>query len=304
MGSLGRGVLLLLVLAAILFTFNHARLLARDAAVQRLAASRTQADRVQAEAEAALLADLRRIAADRDVRAALAAGQLGVAASTARLHGLDPGDGLQLLSVDENLRVSTSGGYKRAALWETMRAALEQGEATGIEGEEESGTLAVVAAALGPDSDRQTTTALAIARPLGPELVDAMGRATQTDVSIYTPDGIRRATTRRSADGDRLDGEPAASALWRRWERRQRPFVSATVRRATAVDPVRGRDGGVVAVRELSTPLAYDEGFRRLPGSRRFLLEMLFLGLAALMSGLLGRPARGRGHTPRTGEGR
>jgi hypothetical protein len=292
-GGLGRGLLLLLVLTIVLFTFNRARLLARDVATQRLAASRTLADRVEAEAEAALLADLRRLAADREVRAALDAGQLAAVAVAARRHGLEPADATQALSLDESLRVSTSGAFKRQELWDGMRDALEEGEATGLERDEESGTLALVAATLRP-STSGTTTAFAIARPLGSGFVDAIKRATGTDASIYTPDGIRRATTLLDEEGDRRSGEPAASAPWRRWERRQRPFVSASVSRATAVDPIRNRQGTVVAVREMTTPLAYEEGFRRLPGSRRFLMEMLFLGLAALMAALLARPAAAR----------
>jgi hypothetical protein len=290
--SLSKGILLLLALAAVLFTFNHARLLARNAAFARLEASRAQADRVLADAQAGLLAELRRLQADPEARAAVEHGQLSALAEATRRLGVDPEAGLQLVSVDESLRVATNGTFKRDALWEATRGALEQGEASGVEADEESGALAIVAA-LRPHTDGPTV-ALALARPLDSAFLDAVKAATGIDTSLYTPDGIRRATTMTDEGGDRRDGEPAASALWRRWERRQQPFVSATVSRATAVDPIRTRDRATVAVREISMPLAYKEGFRRLPGSRRLLAELVFLGLAALMAALLARPARGR----------
>ncbi len=290
--ALLRGLLLLLVLAAVLFTFNQTRLLARDLATRRLAGSRLLAEQVQAEAEARLLADLKRLAAESALRDALAAGDIAGVAASARAHGLGSDVTIQVVSVGETLRVVTSGPFNPRTLWEVMRGALERGEATGVEHDEQSSGLSLVAAARGPAADG-STAAIAMARPLDDAFVDAVKAATGLEASLYSPDGVRRATTLKDDDGDRLEGEPAASALWRRWERRQRPFVAASATRATAVDPIRDRHGAVIGVRELSTPLAYNDAIRRLPTSHRFLLELLFLGLAAVMAALLARGSRG-----------
>ncbi len=286
-----RGLLLLLLLAAVLFTFNQTRLLARDLATRRLGASRLLADQVQAEAETRLLTDLKRLAAEPAVRDALPAGDIAAVAASARAHGLGPGATIQVVSVGETLRVVTSGPFNPRTLWEAMRGALERGEGTGVEQNEQSGGLALVAAARAPATDG-TTAAIAMARPLDDAFVDAVKAATGLETSLYSPDGVRRATTLKDDEGDRLEGEPAAGVVWRRWERRQRPFVTASASRATAVDPIRDRHGAVIGVRELTTPLAYNDAIRRLPTSHRFLLELLFLGLAALMAALLGRGGR------------
>jgi hypothetical protein len=227
------------------------------------------------------------------VAAALERGELPAAAAAMRRQGLAPGVGFQVVSVDDNLRVTTSGTFKRGALWESMRRALEGAEAAGIERDEENGALAITAAVL-HRTPGGAATALAIARPLASDFTDAIKEATGLDASIYTPDGVRRATTLVDEDGSRANGETAASVPWRRWEHRQRAFVTATVRRAAAFDPIRSRQGDVVAVRELTARLDYDLGFRRLAGSRRFLAEVLFLALAAMMALLLARPAGGR----------
>ncbi|HEX7126034.1 MAG TPA: cache domain-containing protein [Thermodesulfobacteriota bacterium] len=291
--GLAKGLLALLGLALVLFTFNHARLLAREAATRRLDQSREEADRVQAAVEARVLEEARRLATAPEVAASLEHAEPAAAVAATRRQGLEPTIGLQVVSVDDNLRVTTSGTFKRAEIWDSMREALETGLAAGIERDEESGALAVTAAVLNRTPGR-AATALAIARPLGPDFVDAVKAATGLDASIYTPDGVRRATTLLDEDGSRASGEPAASVPWRRWERRQRAFVTATVSRAAAFDPIRSRQGGVVAVRELTAPLDYELGFRRLAGSRRFLVEVLFLGLAAVMALLLARSARDR----------
>lgn len=291
--GLAKGLLALLGLALVLFTFNHARLLARDAATRRLAQSREQADRVQAAVQARVLEEARRLAATPDVAARLERAEPAAATAAMRRQGLEPGVGLQVVSVDDNLRVTTSGTFKRGEIWESMRRALEEGRAAGIERDDESGALAVTAAVLHRTSGG-AATALAIAQPLASDFTDAVKQATGLDASIYTPDGVRRATTLLDGDGSRASGETTASVPWRRWERRQRAFVTATVSRAAAFDPIRSRQGNVVAVRELTAPLDYDLGVRRLPGSRRFLAEVLFLALAAVMALLLARPARGR----------
>ncbi len=291
--GLAKGLLALLALALILFTFNHTRLLAREQARQRLDVSRQQADRVQARLLAAALDEARRLATTPQVAAALDRGELPAAAAAARKQGLDPASGLQAVSVDENLRVTTSGTFKRGELWESMRRALEAGEATGIERDDETGALAMTAAVLRRVPDG-ATTALAIARPLGSDVTDAIKQATGLEASIYTPDGIRRATTLVDEDGSRADGEPARSVPWRRWERRQEPLVTATVRAATAFDPIRNRQKAVVAVRELTAPLDYRDGFGHLRGKPRYLAELLFLGLAAIMAVLLARPSRAK----------
>ena len=291
--GLAKGLLALLGLALILFTFNHARLLAREAATHRLDQSREEADRVQAAIEAQVLEEARRLATAPEVAASLERAEPAAAVAATRRQGLEPAVGLQVVSVDDNLRVTTSGTFKRAEIWDSMREALETGSAAGIERDEESGALAVTAAVLSRTPGRPAT-ALAIARPLGSDFADAVKAATGLDASIYTPDGVRRATTLLEADGSRASGSPAASVPWRRWERRQRAFVTATVSRAAAFDPIRSRQGDVVAVRELTAPLDYELGFRRLAGSRRFLVEVLFLGLAAVMAFLLARSARER----------
>lgn len=290
--GLAKGLLALLGVALVLFTFNHTRLIARELATQRLEASREAADRVQGSREAAALEEVRRLATAPEVAAALDRGDPVEVATAARRQGLEPDTGLQAVSVGEHLRVTTSGTFKRGGMWDSMRRALETGSATGVERDEETGALAITAALL--RTARGETAALAIARPIGSELTDAIKAATGLDASLYTPDGIRRATTVLDEDGSRADGEAAAGVPWRRWERRQRPLVTATARQATAFDPIIGVHGEVVAVRELTAPLDYEAGFARLPGRRRFLAEVVFLGLAALMAALLARGSRAR----------
>ncbi len=282
-----RGLLLLLLLAVALFAFNQTRLLARDLAAQRLAASRLLADQVQAEAEAQLLADLEHLAAEPTLRDALGRGEIAAAVVAARAQGLAPGITVQVVSVGEALRVVTSGPFNPGAIWEAMRGALERGNGTGIELDEQSGGLALVAALRLAAADG-STAAIAMARPLDEAFVERVKAAAGLDVSLYTPDGIRRATTLGDDDA-RLGGPLASGAVWRRWERRQRPFVTASVTRATAVHPIHNRRGQIIGVREMTAPLPYREALRRLPTNRRFLLELLFLALAGLMAALLAR---------------
>ncbi len=296
--GLPRGLLLLLLLAAGLFTFNQTRLLARDLAAQRLAASRILADRVQANAEAQLVAALEHIAAEPSLRDAILRGEMTAAAAAARARGPDPNVTIQVVSVGEALRVVTSGSFNPGTIWEAMRGALERGSGSGVEQDEESGELALVAAVRRATADG-TTAAIAMARPLDETFVDQVKATTGLDVSLYSPDGVRRATTLRDDGGGRLEGLPATGAVWRRWERRQRPFVTASVTRATAVHPIHDRRGHLIGVREMTASLPYDEALRRLPRSRRFLLELLFLALAGLMAALLARSGSRPSRSPR-----
>lgn len=295
--GLPRGLLLLLLLAAALFAFNQTRLLARDLAAQRLAASRLLADQVQAEAEAQLLADLEHLVAEPSLSSALVRGEIAAAAVAARAQGLAPAVTVQVVSVGEALRVVTSGPFNPGTIWEAMRGALERGNGSGIELDEQSGGLALVAAVRRAAADG-STAAIAMARPLDEAFVDRVKATTGLDVSLYSPDGVRRATTLTDDDGSRLDGQPALGAVWRRWERRQRPFVTASVTRATAVHPIHNRRGHVIGVREMTAQLPYHEALRRLPTNRRFLLELLFLTLAGLMAALLARSGTARRQTP------
>ncbi|HWP35183.1 MAG TPA: hypothetical protein VNM66_06270 [Thermodesulfobacteriota bacterium] len=288
--GLRRGLVPLLVLAAALFAFNQTRLLARDLAVQRLGAARLLADQVRAEVEAELLAELDRLVVEPPVRQLLTAADIPAVATALRTRQ-GARTTVQAVGTGETLRIVTSGPFNAGTLWETTRAALEHGSGAGVEPDARTGELAIVAATRQASADGGVA-AVAIARPLDESFAALLKARTGLDVTFYGTDGLRRASS-LAEDGEREGGEPAPGGLWRRWERRQRPFVMASVSRAVAVDPVRTQQGRVVGVREMAAPLPYHEALRRLPTSRRFLLELLFLALAGFMAALLAGGAAG-----------